>query len=126
MKKISGFLLLSMLAVQGLVAQKTIDWNQRMEPAFYEWVFGFGFNTVNNSGAQFKELANVDHYALARIPFYGSLETTIAYRWKVKGILSLNYFTVVNFLESYNLQNDSSPFLLKGRARKYYHLKNNS
>jgi hypothetical protein len=63
MKKISGFLLLSMLAVQGLVAQKTIDWNQRMEPAFYEWVFGFGFNTVNNSGAQFKDLTNADHYA---------------------------------------------------------------
>ena len=93
MKKISGFLLLSMLAVQGLVAQKTIDWNQRMEPAFYEWVFGFGFNTVNNSGAQFKELTNADHYAFGRIPFYGSLETNIAYRWKVKGLVSLNYFT---------------------------------
>ena len=93
MKKISGFLLLSMLAVQDLVAQKTIDWNQRMEPAFYEWVFGFGFNTVNNSGAQFKELSNVDHYAFGRIPFYGSLETNIAYRWKVKGLVSLNYFT---------------------------------
>jgi len=93
MKKISGFLLLSMLAVQGLVAQKTIDWNKRMEPAFNQWVFGFGFNIVNNSGAQFSNLTNADFYAFDGIPLYGSLETNIAHRWKIKGVMSLNYFT---------------------------------
>ena len=93
MKKISGFLLLSMLAVQGLVAQKTIDWNKRMEPAFTQWVSGFGFNTVNNSGTQFKDLTNADHYAFGKTPFFGSVETNIAHRWKVKGVMSLNYFT---------------------------------
>ncbi len=108
MKKISGFLLLSMLAVQGMIAQKTTDWNKRMEPAFNEWVFSFGFNIVNNSGAQFKDLTNDDHYAFDRIPFYGSLETNIANRWKVKGVMSLNYFTGGKIIDGQTIKSKSA------------------
>ena len=56
------------------------------------WVLGAGFNTVNNSGAGFKELSNSDHWAFGKIPFYGSVETNFATKWRAKATLSFNYF----------------------------------
>ncbi len=57
-----------------------------------DWILGAGFNTVNNSGAGFKELTNSDHWAFGKIPFYGSVETNFATKWRAKATLSFNYF----------------------------------
>ncbi len=50
------------------------------------------FNTVNNSGAGFKDLTNSDHWAFGKIPFYGSVATQFTDKWAAKATLSFNYF----------------------------------
>ena len=83
MKKI--FLVVAILAVSQLVtAQNSQNWNKRKLPIATDWIFGAGFNTVNNSGAGFKELTNSDHWAFGKIPFYGSVETNFANKWTAK------------------------------------------
>ncbi len=57
-----------------------------------QWIFGLGFNTVNNSGAGFKDLTNSDHWAFGRIPFYGSVAAQFTNKWAAKATLSSNYF----------------------------------
>ena len=91
MKKI--FLMLTILAASQLVtAQNSKKWSKRAEPIASSWVLGAGFNTVNNSGAGFKELTNSNHWAFGKIPFYGSVETNFATKWRAKATLSFNYF----------------------------------
>ncbi|MDA9803138.1 hypothetical protein N9B77_00255 [Flavobacteriaceae bacterium] len=91
MKKI--FLMLAILAASQLVtAQNSKKWSKRAETIASSWVLGAGFNTVNNSGAGFKELTNSDHWAFGKIPFYGSVETNFANKWRAKVTLSFNYF----------------------------------
>ena len=91
MKKI--FLVLAILAASQLVtAQNSKKWSKRAEPIASSWVLGAGFNTVNNSGAGFKELTNSDHWTFGKIPFYGSVETNFATKWRAKATLSFNYF----------------------------------
>ena len=91
MKKI--FLVVAILAASQLVtAQNQKNWNKRKLPIASSWILGAGFNTVNNSGAGFKELTNSDHWAFGKIPFYGSVETNFANKWTAKATLSFNYF----------------------------------
>ena len=99
MKKISLLFVLSILSIQLSTAQ-----NQQTEPdpkkeeltsnkaGGNQWIFGLGFNTVNNSGAEFKDLSNSDHWAFGKIPFYGSVATQFTDKWAAKATLSFNYF----------------------------------
>ena len=99
MKKISLLFVLSILSIQLSTAQ-----NQQTESdpkketltsnkaGGNQWIFGLGFNTVNNSGAEFKDLSNSDHWAFGKIPFYGSVATQFTDKWAAKATLSFNYF----------------------------------
>ena len=99
MKKISLLFVISILSIQLSTAQ-----NQQTEPdpkkeeltsnkaGGNQWIFGLGFNTVNNSGAEFKDLSNSDHWAFGKIPFYGSVATQFTDKWAAKATLSFNYF----------------------------------
>ena len=93
MKKISFTILLSVLCINLMSAQKDKNWNERNNPLENQWVVGFGVNAINNSDAQFKDLSNSDHWAFAKIPFYVSAETTVASNLSVGATLSFNYFT---------------------------------
>lgn len=99
MKKISLVVVLSFLSIQLSTAQnqQTKTTNQKEELSSNkeqgnQWIFGLGLNTVNNSGAQFKDLSNSDHWAFGRIPFYGSVEPRFTDKWSAKATLSFNYF----------------------------------
>ena len=93
MKKISFTILLSVLCINLMSAQKDKNWSERTNPLENQWVVGFGVNAINNSDAQFKDLSNSDHWAFAKIPFYVSAETTVASNLSVGATLSFNYFT---------------------------------
>ena len=93
MKKISFTILLSVLCINLMSAQKDKNWSERTNPLENQWVVGFGVNAINNSDAQFEELTNSDHWAFAKIPFYVSAETTVASNLSVGATLSFNYFT---------------------------------
>ena len=92
MKKISLFIALSIVAVQLMTAQDSNNWNKRALPTGSDWVLGAGFNTVNNSGAGITGYGKFDHWAFAKIPFYGSVETNLSAKWRAKATLSFNYF----------------------------------
>jgi hypothetical protein len=92
MKKISLFVALSFVIAQLMTAQDSNNWNKRDLPAASEWVLGAGFNTINNSGSGLSEYSKFDHWAFAKIPFYGSAETNLSAKWSAKATLSLNYF----------------------------------
>ena len=94
MKKISFTILLSILCINLISAQKDKVWNDRNNPVDgYQWTLGFGVNAVNNSNAQFEELTNSDHWAFARIPFYLSAEASVGSNFSVGTMVSFNYFT---------------------------------
>ena len=94
MKKISFTILLSILCINLISAQKDKVWNDRNNPVDgYQWTLGFGVNAVNNSDAQFEELTNSDHWAFARIPFYLSAEASVGSNFSVGTMVSFNYFT---------------------------------
>ena len=54
---------------------------------------GFGVNALNNSGAQFEDLATGDHWAIAKTPFYLSADAYIDGQFSVETMVSFNYFT---------------------------------
>ena len=93
MKKISLTILVSVLCINLMSAQKDKNWNERNNPLENQWTLGFGVNAVNNSDAQFKDLTNSDHWAFAKVPFYLSAETTVANNLSIGAMLSFNYFT---------------------------------
>ena len=94
MKKISFTILLSILCINLISAQKDKVWNDRNNPVDgYQWTLGFGVNAVNNSDAQFEELTNSDHWAFAKIPFYLSADARVGSNLSVGAMLSFNYFT---------------------------------
>jgi hypothetical protein len=95
MKKLSLTVLLSLLCIHLISAQKSDNkWYNRSNPVDKnQWVMGFGLNTVNNSDTRFKELTNSDHWAFAKIPFYLSAETKIDSQFSIGATLSFNYFT---------------------------------
>lgn len=92
MKKTSLFIALSIVAVQLMTAQDSNNWNKRVVSTGSDWVLGAGFNTVNNSGAGITGYGKFDHWAFAKIPFYGSVETNFSAKWRAKATLSFNYF----------------------------------
>jgi hypothetical protein len=99
MKKISLLFVLSILSIQLSTAQnQPTETDPKKEEltsnkaAGNQWIFGLGLNTVNNSGAQFKDLSNSDHWAFGKIPFYGSVATQFTSKWAAKATLSFNYF----------------------------------
>ncbi len=92
MKKTSLFIVLSIVTVQLMTAQNSKKWSKRAEPIASNWVLGAGLNTVNNSGAGITGYSKFDHWAFAKIPFYGSVETNLSAKWRAKATLSLNYF----------------------------------
>ena len=106
MKKISLTILLSVLCINLMSAQKDKNWNERTNPLENQWVLGFGVNAVNNSDAQFKDLSNSDHWAFAKIPLYVSAETTVASNLSIGATLSFNYFTEGKIFEGQTIMGE--------------------
>ncbi|MDC0857775.1 hypothetical protein OAP72_00305 [Flavobacteriaceae bacterium] len=99
MKKISLLFVLCILSIQLSTAQnQPTETDPKKEELTSnkaggnQWIFGLGFNTVNNSGAGSKDLTNSDHWAFGKIPFYGSVATQFTDKWAAKATLSFNYF----------------------------------
>ena len=95
MKKISYILLLTLISINIISAQKSDrKWNDRNNTQENsQWILGFGVNTVDNSDAQFEDLLNTDRWAFAKNPFYLSAELIFDGQFSVASTLSLNYFT---------------------------------
>ena len=91
MKKVTYLLLLSILCINTMNAQK---WNDRKNSSSENrWTLGFGVNALNNSDAEFKGLATGDHWAIAKTPFYLSADAYIDGQFSVETMVSFNYFT---------------------------------
>ena len=91
MKKVTYLLLLSILCINTMNAQK---WNDRKNSSNENrWTLGFGVNALNNSDAQFEDLATGDHWAIAKTPFYLSADAYIDGQFSVETMVSFNYFT---------------------------------
>ena len=103
MKKISYILLLTLISINILSAQK---WNDRKEnnrknlQENNRWILGFGVNGLNNSGDVTKNLTKADNWTFAKIPFYLSAEVILDEQFSLASILSLNYFTEGKIFES--------------------------
>jgi hypothetical protein len=101
MKKISYILLLTLISINILSAQK---WNDRKEnnrknlQENNRWILGFGVNGLNNSGDVTKNLTKADNWTFAKIPFYLSAELIFDGQFSVASTLSLNYFTGGKFM----------------------------
>ena len=101
MKKISYILLLTLISINILSAQK---WNDRKEnnrknlQKNNRWILGFGVNGLNNSGDVTKNLTKADNWTFAKIPFYLSAEVILDEQFSLASILSLNYFKVKQYL----------------------------
>ena len=101
MKKISYILLLTLISINILSAQK---WNDRKEnnrknlQENNRWILGFGVNGLNNSGDVTKNLTKADNWTFAKIPFYLSAELIFDGQFSVASTLSLNYFTDGKFM----------------------------
>ena len=100
MKKISYILLLTLISINIISAQKSDrKWNDRNNTQENsQWILGFGVNTVDNSDAQFEDLLNTDRWAFAKNPFYLSAELIFDGQFSVASTLSLNYFTDGKFM----------------------------
>lgn len=96
MKKISYILLLTLISINIISAQKWNDRNYAQENS--QWILGFGVNALNNSGDVTKNLTKADNWTFARIPFYLSAELIFDGQFSVGSILSLNYFTDGKFM----------------------------
>lgn len=96
MKKISYILLLTLISINIISAQKWNDRNYAQENS--QWILGFGVNALNNSGDVTKNLTKADSWTFARIPFYLSAELIFDGQFSVGSILSLNYFTDGKFM----------------------------
>lgn len=96
MKKISYILLLTLISINIISAQKWNDRNYAQENS--QWILGFGVNALNNSGDVTKNLTKADNWTFARIPFYVSAELIFDGQFSVGSILSLNYFTDGKFM----------------------------
>ena len=96
MKKISYILLLTLISINIISAQK---WNDRKEnnrknlQENNRWILGFGVNGLNNSDDVTKNLTKADNWTFAKIPFYLSAELIFDGQFSLTSILSLNYFT---------------------------------
>ena len=95
MKKISYILLLTLISINILSAQK---WNDRKEnnrknlQENNRWILGFGVNGLKNSDDVTKNLTKADNWTFAKIPFYLSAEVILDDQFSLASILSLNYF----------------------------------
>ena len=100
MKKISYILLLTLISINIISAQKSDrKWNDRNNPQENsQWILGFGVNTVDNSGDVTKNLTKADNWTFAKIPFYLSAELIFDGQFSVASTLSLNYFTDGKFM----------------------------
>ena len=96
MKKISYILLLTLISINIISAQKWNDRNYAQENS--QWILGFGVNALNNSGDVTKNLTKADNWTFARIPFYLSAELIFDGQFSLASILSLNYFTDGKFM----------------------------
>ena len=96
MKKISYILLLTLISINIISAQKWNDRNYAQENS--QWILGFGVNALNNSGDVTKNLTKADNWTFARIPFYLSAELIFDGQFSIGSILSLNYFTDGKFM----------------------------
>ena len=103
MKKVSYILLLTLISINILSAQK---WNDRKEnnrknlQENNRWILGFGVNGLNNSDDVTKNLTKADNWTFAKIPFYLSAEVILDEQFSLASILSLNYFTEGKIFES--------------------------
>ena len=101
MKKVSYILLLTLISINILSAQK---WNDRKEnnrknlQENNRWILGFGVNGLNNSDDVTKNLTKADNWTIAKIPFYLSAELIFDGQFSVASTLSLNYFTDGKFM----------------------------
>jgi len=96
MKKISYILLLTLISINIISAQKWNDRNYAQENS--QWILGFGVNALNNSGDVTKNLTKADNWTFAKIPFYLSAELIFDGQFSLASILSLNYFTDGKFM----------------------------
>ena len=103
MKKTTLTILLSVLCINLISAQKDKNWSERKNLLGNQWTLGFGVNAVNNSDAQFKDLTNSDHWAFNKIPLYVSAETTIDNNLSVGAMLSFNYTSNGTVFEGQNI-----------------------
>lgn len=100
MKKISYILLLTLISINIISAQKSDrKWNDRNKAQENsQWILGFGVNALNNSGDVTKNLTKADNWTFAKIPFYLSAELIFDGQFSLASILSLNYFTDGKFM----------------------------
>ena len=100
MKKISYILLLTLISINIISAQKSNrKWNDRNNTQENsQWILGFGVNALNNSGDVTKNLTKADNWTFAKIPFYLSAELIFDGQFSVASTLSLNYFTDGKFM----------------------------
>ena len=100
MKKISYILLLTLISINIISAQKSDrKWNDRNNTQENsQWILGFGVNALNNSGDVTKNLTKADNWTFAKIPFYLSAELIFDGQFSVASTLSLNYFTDGKFM----------------------------
>ena len=100
MKKISYILLLTLISINIISAQKSDrKWNDRNNTQENsQWILGFGVNALNNSGDVTKNLTKADNWTIAKIPFYLSAELIFDGQFSVASTLSLNYFTDGKFM----------------------------
>ena len=127
MKKISYTLLLSILCINLISAQKSDrKWSDRNNPQENnQWNLGFGVNALNNSGAQFENLTTSDHWAFAKTPFYLSVDAYIDGQFSVETMLSFNYFTDGTLMDGSTILggdeggNDAGYFAVKYSFEKF-------
>ena len=102
MKKISYILLLTLISINIISAQKSDrKWDDRNNPQENnQWILGFGVNAVDNSDAQFKNLTNTDRWAFAKTPFYVSAELIFDGQFSVATSVSINSFTEGKIFEN--------------------------
>jgi len=91
MKKATYLLLLSILCINTMNAQK---WNDRKNSSNENrWTLGFGVNALENSGNQFEGAFKSENWAIAKTPFYLSADAYIDGQFSVETMVSFNYFT---------------------------------